>query len=53
MKYFIGMCFLFVSAIVYPQTVINYDDGSTYTLQDYEKIYTWGVPLRSQYKSIV
>ena len=48
MKYFIGMCFLFVSTIVYPQTVINYDDGSTYTLQDYEKIYIYKGKLFTQ-----
>jgi len=39
MKYFLGMLFLFVSGLVYPETVINYDDGSTYTLEANQEIY--------------
>jgi hypothetical protein len=39
MKYLFGVLFLFVSGIVYPATVINYDDGSTYTLEDNQEIY--------------
>jgi len=39
MKYFLGMLFLFVSVLVYPETVINYDDGSTYTLKENQEIY--------------
>ena len=39
MKYFLGMLFLFVSGLVYPETVINYDDGFTYTLEANQEIY--------------
>ena len=39
MKYLFGVLFLFVSGIVYPATVINYDDGSTYTLSNNQEIY--------------
>ncbi len=45
MKY---LFFLLVSCSVLADTVINYDDGSTYTLQDYEKIYIYKGKLFTQ-----
>jgi hypothetical protein len=38
MKYF-GLGLLFFSAVAFSATVINYDDGSTYTLEDNQEIY--------------
>ena len=38
MKYLLASLFLFSSA-VFGQTVINYDDGSTYTLEEGQEIY--------------
>lgn len=38
MKYFLASLFLFSSAAL-GQTVINYDDGSTYTLEEGQEIY--------------
>ena len=37
MKYLLASLFLFSSAVL-GQTVINYDDGSTYTLEEKENI---------------
>ena len=38
MKYLLAALFLFSSA-VFSQTVIEYDDGSTYTLEDTENVF--------------
>ena len=38
MKYLLASLFLFSSA-VFGQTVINFDDGSTYTLEEGQEIY--------------
>lgn len=38
MKYLLASLFLFSSA-VFSQTVIEYDDGSTYTLEDTENVF--------------
>ena len=38
MKYLAAFLFLF-SSLSFSQTVINYDDGSTYTLEDNEHIF--------------
>jgi len=38
MKYLLAFLFLFSSA-AFGQTVINYDDGSTYTLEEGQEIY--------------
>ena len=45
MKY---LFFLLFSCSVLADTVINYDDGSTYTLQNYEKIYIYKGKLFTQ-----
>ena len=38
MKYLLASLFLF-SSVVFSQTVIEYDDGSTYTLEDTENVF--------------
>ena len=38
MKYLLASLFLF-SSVVFSQTVIDYDDGSTYTLEDTENVF--------------
>lgn len=49
---FIGLALVvfltLVSLSAYGDTVINYDDGSTYTLQNYEKIYIYKGKLFTQ-----
>ena len=44
MKYLLASLFLFSSA-VFSQTVIEYDDGSTYTLDDRENVFVSTRPL--------
>jgi len=51
MKYLAAFLFLF-SSLSFSQTVINYDDGSTYTLENNEHIFvtTHKVYSKSNYK---
>lgn len=41
--------FLFISSVAFGNTVILYDDGSTYTVKKYEKVYVSG---RTLYTSV-
>jgi hypothetical protein len=47
MKYLLASLFLFSSAVL-GQTVINYDDGSTYTLEEKENIFVSRQPVFSK-----
>ena len=47
MKYLLASLFLFSSAVL-GQTVINYDDGSTYTLEEKENIFVSKQPVFSK-----
>ena len=44
----LAIFFSLVAMSAYGDTVINYDDGSTYTLQNYEKIYIYKGKLFTQ-----